>query len=65
MKGSVKRFGVSVGSRFLSQGRVVNLEGDRLLFRRVLGNLAVLRSPLLGALVAGVSFSSTNSVVSA
>lgn len=34
-------------------GRVVNLEGDRLLFRRVLGNLAVLRSPLLGAGVLG------------
>ncbi|KAL0391584.1 UNVERIFIED_CONTAM: hypothetical protein Slati_4522600 [Sesamum latifolium] len=46
-------------------GRVVNLEGARLFFRRVLDNLAVLRSPLLGreCLVAGVSFSSTNSVV--
>jgi hypothetical protein len=28
-------------------GRVVNLEGARLLFRRVLDNLAVVRSPLL------------------
>ena len=34
-------------------GRVVNLEGARLLFRRVLGNLAALRSPLLGAGVLG------------
>lgn len=34
-------------------GRVVNLEGARLLFRRVLDNLAVLRSPLLGAGVLG------------
>lgn len=47
-------------------GRVVNLEAAGLLFRRVLDNLAVLRSPLLGeCLVAGLSFSSTNSVVSA
>lgn len=56
MKGSVKRFGFSVGSRSPAPplvGRVVNLEGDRLLFRRVLGNLAVLRSPLLGAGVLG------------
>ncbi|KAL0391592.1 UNVERIFIED_CONTAM: hypothetical protein Slati_4523400 [Sesamum latifolium] len=34
-------------------GRVVNLEGARLFFRRVLDNLAVLRSPLLGAGVLG------------
>lgn len=34
-------------------GGVVNLEGARLLFRRVLDNLAVLRSPLLGAGVLG------------
>ena len=34
-------------------GRVVNLEGARLLFRRVLDNLAVVRSPLLGAGVRG------------
>lgn len=59
MKGSVKRFGFSVGSCSPAPphsqlvGRVVNLEGDRLLFRRVLGNLAVLRSPLLGAGVLG------------
>lgn len=33
--------------------RVVNLEGARLLFRRVLDNLAVVRSPLLGAGVLG------------
>ncbi|KAL3520237.1 hypothetical protein ACH5RR_018386 [Cinchona calisaya] len=32
---------------------VVNLEGARLLFRRVLDNLAVLRSPLLGVGVLG------------
>lgn len=31
-------------------GGVVNLEGARLLFRRVLDNLAVVRSPLLGAM---------------
>lgn len=48
-------------------GRVVNLEGARLLFRRVLDNLAVFGLRFLGreCLVAGVSFSSTNSVVSA
>ena len=34
-------------------GRVVNLEGARLLFRRVLDNPAVVRSPLLGAGVLG------------
>lgn len=34
-------------------GRVVNLEGARPLFRRVLDTLAVLRSPLLGAGVLG------------
>lgn len=34
-------------------GRVVNLEGARLFFRRVLDNLVVLRSPLLGAGVLG------------
>lgn len=34
-------------------GRVVNLEGAGLLFRRVLDNLAVVRSPLLGAGVLG------------
>lgn len=34
-------------------GRVVNLEAAGLLFRRVLDNLAVLRSPLLGAGVLG------------
>lgn len=34
-------------------GRVVNLEGARLLFRRVLDNLTVVRSPLLGAGVLG------------
>lgn len=34
-------------------GGVVNLEGARLLFRRVLDNLAVVRSPLLGAGVLG------------
>ena len=34
-------------------GRVVNLEGARLLLRRVLDNLAVVRSPLLGAEVLG------------
>lgn len=34
-------------------GRGVNLEGTRLLFRRVLDNLAVVRSPLLGAGVLG------------
>lgn len=32
---------------------MVNLEGARLLFRRVLDNLAVVRSPLLGAGVLG------------
>ena len=32
---------------------MVNLEGARLLFRRVLDNLAALRSPLLGAGVLG------------
>ncbi|KAL3499588.1 hypothetical protein ACH5RR_038681 [Cinchona calisaya] len=59
MKGSVKRFGFSVGSRSPTPphsklvGGVVNLEGARLLFRRVLDNLAVLRSPLLGAGVLG------------
>ena len=34
-------------------GRVVNLEGARLLFRRVFDNLAVVRSPLLEAGVLG------------
>lgn len=34
-------------------GRVVNLEAAGLLFRRVLDNLTVLRSPLLGAGVLG------------
>ena len=34
-------------------GRVVNLEGARLLFRRVLDNLAVVRSQLFGAGVLG------------
>lgn len=34
-------------------GGVVNLEGARLLFRRVLDNPAVVRSPLLGAGVLG------------
>lgn len=34
-------------------GRVVNLEGARLLFRRVLDNLTVVWSPLLGAGVLG------------
>lgn len=34
-------------------GRVVNLERARLFVRRVLDNLAVLRSPLLGAGVLG------------
>jgi len=59
MKGSVKRFGFSVGSRSPAPphnplvGGVVNLEGARLLFRRVLNNLAVVRSPLLGAGVLG------------
>jgi len=46
-------------------GRVVNLEGARLLFRRVLDNLTAVRSPGQECLVAGVCFSSTNSVVSA
>lgn len=59
MKGSVKRFGFSVGSRSPAPphsplvGRVVNLEGARLLFRRVFDNLAVVRSPLLEAGVLG------------
>nr|YP_009526540.1 hypothetical protein [Ammopiptanthus mongolicus]AXV54299.1 hypothetical protein [Ammopiptanthus mongolicus] len=57
--GSVKRFGFSVGSRSPAPphsplvGRVVNLEGARLLFRRVFDNLAVVRSPLLEAGVLG------------
>ncbi|KAK7296959.1 hypothetical protein VNO77_46275 [Canavalia gladiata] len=56
---SVKRFGFSVGSRSPAPphsplvGRVVNLEGARLLFRRVFDNLAVVRSPLLEAGVLG------------
>lgn len=59
MKRSVKRFGFSVGSRSPAPphsplvGGVVNLEGARRLFRRVLDNLAVVRSPLLGAGVLG------------
>ena len=59
MKGSVKRFGFSVGSRSPAPphsplvGRVVNLEGARLLFRRVFDNLSVVRSPLLEAGVLG------------
>ncbi|KAK7371567.1 hypothetical protein VNO78_36381 [Psophocarpus tetragonolobus] len=56
---SSKRFGFSVGSRSPAPphsplvGRVVNLEGARLLFRRVFDNLAVVRSPLLEAGVLG------------
>ncbi|KAK7322008.1 hypothetical protein VNO80_35192 [Phaseolus coccineus] len=59
MKGSVKRFGFSVGSRSPAPphsplvGRVVNLEGARLLFRRVFDNLAVVWSPLFEAGVLG------------
>ncbi|KAL5831546.1 hypothetical protein ACOSQ4_016900 [Xanthoceras sorbifolium] len=43
-------------------GRVVNLEGARLLFRCVFDNLAVFGLRFWGqeCLVAGVSFSSTN-----
>ncbi|CAK8561289.1 unnamed protein product [Lathyrus sativus] len=59
MKGSVKQFGFSVGSHSPAPphsrlvGRVVNLEGARLLYRRVFENLAVVRSPLLEAGVLG------------
>ena len=60
MKGSVSK-AVRVLGRFPFArpphsplvGRVVHLEGARLLFRRVLDNLAVVRSPLLGAGVLG------------
>ena len=60
MKGSVSK-AVRVLGRFPFArpphsplvGKVVNLEGARLLFRRVLDNPAVVRSPLLGAGVLG------------
>jgi len=60
MKGSVRQ-AVRVLGRFPFArpphsplvGRAVNLEGARLLFRRALGNLAVVRSPLFGAGVLG------------
>ena len=60
MKGSVRQ-AVRVLGRFPFArpphsplvGRAVNLEGARLLFRRVLDNPAVVRSPLLGAGVLG------------
>ncbi|KAL3516371.1 hypothetical protein ACH5RR_023273 [Cinchona calisaya] len=47
------RFSFSYPRHSKLVGRVVNLKGTRLLFRRVLDNLAVLRSPLLGAGVFG------------
>jgi hypothetical protein len=60
MKGSASqsvrvlgRFPFACPSHSPLVGRVVNLEGARLLFRRVLDNLAVVRSPLLGAGVLG------------
>jgi len=72
MKGSVKRFGFSVGSRSPAPphsplvGRVVNLEGASSSdVSSTTWRLFGLRFLRRECLVAGVSFSSTNSVVSA